>query len=189
MTRTPSRIILATVSLAAVVACHPKVAPTVTPSSPAPTTTAPARPPAPAARAAATNTPTPALSEDEIFRRKSLDQVNAEHPLADVFFEYDQSDLGPDARNILQRDAAWLAKWPQTHIAIDGHCDERGTEEYNLALGERRAAAVKSYLVNLGVNADRLDTRSFGKEAPFCRDGGESCWAQNRRDHFLITAK
>ena len=189
MTRTPSRIILAAVSLVAITACHPKVAPTVAPSTPPAAAAAPARPPAPPSRATAANTATPALTDDEIFRRKSLDQLNAEHPLADVFFQYDQSDLGPAARDILQRDAAWLAKFPQTHVAIDGHCDERGTEEYNLALGDRRAETVKSYLVSLGVSANRLDTRSLGKEAPFCRDTGESCWSQNRRDHFLITAK
>jgi peptidoglycan-associated lipoprotein len=129
------------------------------------------------------------LSEDEIFRRKSLDALNAEHPLGDVFFDYDQSQLGDDARAILQRDAAWLQKWPQTKIAVEGHCDERGTAEYNLALGERRAEIVRGYLATLGISGDRLQTRSLGKEAPFCLDTGETCWAQNRRDHFLVTAK
>jgi len=97
--------------------------------------------------------------------------------------------LRDDARSVLQRDAAWLAKWPQTRIRIDGHCDERGTAEYNLALGDRRAATVRDYLTELGVKAERIQMRTLGKEAPFCRDEGESCWSQNRRGHFEITDK
>ena len=106
---------------------------------------APARPPAPPPppKAAANPAATPAPSEAELFRRKSLNELNAEHPLGDVFFDYDQNALRDDARSVLQRDAAWLAKWPQTRIRIDGHCDERGTPEYNLALGDRRAEVVR----------------------------------------------
>ena len=89
----------------------------------------------------------------------------------------------------LQQDAQWLAKWPQTKIRIDGHCDERGSAEYNLALGERRAQAVREYLVSLGVRADRIEERSLGKDAPFCTGDDEACWSQNRRGHFEITAK
>jgi peptidoglycan-associated lipoprotein len=89
----------------------------------------------------------------------------------------------------LQQDAQWLAKWPQTVIRVDGHCDERGTAEYNLALGERRAEVVKEYLASLGVRSDRIQTRSLGREAPFCHEEGESCWSQNRRGHFEITNK
>jgi peptidoglycan-associated lipoprotein len=74
-------------------------------------------------------------------------------------------------------------------VRIDGHCDERGSAEYNLALGDQRAAAVREYLTNLGVKADRIQTRSLGKEAPFCQESGKSCWSQNRRGHFEITAK
>jgi peptidoglycan-associated lipoprotein len=82
-----------------------------------------------------------------------------------------------------------LTRWPSTTIRIDGHCDERGTGEYNLALGERRAMVVREYLVNLGVDNARIQVRSLGKEAPFCRDGGENCWSQNRRGHFVIVGK
>jgi peptidoglycan-associated lipoprotein len=119
----------------------------------------------------------------------SLDELNAESPLTDAFFDYDHSELRDDARAALQRDATWLLKWKQTAVKVEGHCDERGTAEYNLALGQRRADAVKAYLVDLGIEARRIDTTSVGKEAPFCRASGESCFAQNRRGHFLITAK
>jgi peptidoglycan-associated lipoprotein len=77
---------------------------------------------------------------------------------------------------VLQQDAQWLAKWPQTRVRIDGHCDERGTAEYNLALGERRADVVEEYLTSLGVTPGWIQTRSLGKEAPFCKDSGEPCW-------------
>jgi peptidoglycan-associated lipoprotein len=106
-----------------------------------------------------------------------------------VFFEYDQNALREEGRRVLQQDAQWLSKWPQTVIRIDGHCDERGTAEYNLALGDRRAEVVREYLTNLGVKPERIQTRSLGKEAPFCHEDGESCWSQNRRGHFMITAK
>jgi peptidoglycan-associated lipoprotein len=115
--------------------------------------------------------------------------LNAEHPLGDVFFDYDQNVLRADARTVLQRDAAWLRKWSQTRITVEAHCDERGSAEYNLALGERRAAAARDYLMSLGVGPDRLVLRSVGKEAPFCHEQGEACWSQNRRDHVLIIAK
>jgi peptidoglycan-associated lipoprotein len=151
--------------------------------------TVPARPPSPAPPAVAAARPVAPLTEAELFRRKSLADLNAEHPLADAFFDYNQNVLRDDAKQALQRDAQWLAKWPETVIRIDGHCDERGTAEYNLALGDRRAQVVRDYLSNLGVRAERIQTRSLGKEAPFCRDNGESCWSQNRRGHFDITAK
>jgi peptidoglycan-associated lipoprotein len=129
------------------------------------------------------------LTEAELFQRKSLDALNAERPLGDAFFDYDQEVLRDDAKRALQQDAGWLARWPQTRISVEGHCDERGTAEYNLALGDRRAEVVKDYLANLGVAPNRIVTRSLGREAPFCHDSGESCWSQNRRGHFVITAK
>jgi peptidoglycan-associated lipoprotein len=150
----------------------------------------PARPPSPPPPPARAARPTPAaLTDAELFQRKSLADLNAEHPLGDVFFDYDQNTLGDEARRVLQQDADWLSKWPQTMIRVDGHCDERGTAEYNLALGDRRAAAVREYLASLGVRAERIQTRSLGKEAPFCHQSGDSCWSQNRRGHFVITAK
>jgi peptidoglycan-associated lipoprotein len=174
----------------AAAACHTR--PPVTaqnrtmPSPPVVASRPPAPPPPPAA--AARPGPRP-VTEAEVFERKSLSELNAEHPLSDVFFDYDQNTLRQDAERVLQQDAQWLSKWPHTVVRIDGHCDERGSAEYNLALGDQRAAAVREYLTSLGVKLDRIQTRSLGKEAPFCQDSGESCWSQNRRGHFEITAK
>ena len=182
--------VLATMAVAGA-ACHAK--PTVAPSAtaPAPAATVPARPPAPATappapRAAATPAP---LSEAEMFARKSLADLNAEHPLSDAFFAYDQNMIQSDAQKALQQDAAWLAKWPQTQVRIEGYCDERGSAEYNLGLGERRATAVQQYLENLGVAESRIHIVSLGKESAFCQGDGENCWSQNRRGHFVITGK
>jgi peptidoglycan-associated lipoprotein len=97
-----------------------------------------------------------------------------------VFFAFNQSDLSADARRTLERQAAWLKQFPQKRATIEGHCDERGTREYNLALGERRANAAKDYLVALGVPASRLSTISYGKERPIVLGSNESAWAQNR---------
>jgi peptidoglycan-associated lipoprotein len=147
----------------------------------------PAPPPAPAAE---TTAPAPAaLTEDEIFARKTLDELNAERPLGDVFFDLDETTIREDARATLQANAAWLRRWPTTRITIEGHCDARGTGEYNLALGERRAHATRDYLVSLGIDANRLLVVSKGEESPVCFDEDESCWQQNRRGHPVITAK
>jgi len=98
-----------------------------------------------------------------------------------VHFAYDKYDVQDQDRDILQRQAAWLQKYPQVRISVEGHCDERGTREFNLALGARRANAVKQYLVSLGVASSRMETISYGKERPMCTESDESCWAQNRR--------
>ena len=169
-------------------ACHTKP-PATMPTQPMPAATVPAKPPAPPPPPAAARTSPRPLSEQEMFARKSLSELNGEHPLNDAFFDYDQTALRDDARRALQQDADWLRKWPTTKIMVEGHCDERGSAEYNLALGDRRAEVVTKYLESLGVNDTRIVTRSVGKEAPFCTDTGESCWSQNRRGHFLITAK
>jgi len=105
-----------------------------------------------------------------------------------VHFAYDKSDIMDQDRDILQRQAAWLQKYPQVRVTIEGHCDPRGTREYNLALGGRRADAVKEYLVSLGVPASRIDTISYGKERPVCTESDESCWAQDRRGVTTITS-
>ncbi|HLY07556.1 MAG TPA: peptidoglycan-associated lipoprotein Pal [Rhizomicrobium sp.] len=105
-----------------------------------------------------------------------------------VHFEYDKYAITSEDRDILQRQAAWLQKYGQVRVTIEGHCDERGTREYNLALGARRANAVKEYLVSLGVPSGRVETISYGKERPVCTDSNESCWAQNRRGVTTITS-
>jgi peptidoglycan-associated lipoprotein len=104
-----------------------------------------------------------------------------------VHFDYDRYNVTDEDRGTLQKQAAWLAKYPQVRVTVEGHCDERGTREYNLALGARRANAVKEYLVSLGVSAGRLETISYGKERPMCTDSSESCYAQNRRGVTTIT--
>ena len=104
-----------------------------------------------------------------------------------VHFDYDAYAVTDEGRATLQRQAAWLAKYPSVRITVEGHCDERGTREYNLALGARRANAVKEYLVSLGISSGRLDTISYGKERPICTESDESCYAQNRRGVSTIT--
>jgi peptidoglycan-associated lipoprotein len=108
-----------------------------------------------------------------------------EQAVQDAYFDYDKADIRPDAREALSKTAEYLKSNPQVKVTIEGHCDERGSTEYNLGLGDRRASAVKQYLVSLGVSAGSLSTVSFGKEKPFCMDHNEACWQQNRRGHFV----
>jgi peptidoglycan-associated lipoprotein len=118
-----------------------------------------------------------------------VDELNAEKPLTDVFFDLDKSELRDDARPALQKDADWLKRWTSVQVTLEGHADSRGSAEYNLGLGSRRATAVKDYLVSLGVPTNRVVVVSKGKEQPFCNEENESCWSQNRRGHFVITGK
>ena len=166
-----------------------KKAPEPAPAPPPPA--APAAPPAPPAPPPpATPPPAPKpLTEEELFAKKSLEELNAERPLDDVFFDLDESTIRDDARGPLQKNAEWLKRWGSTSIMIEGHADERGSAEYNLALGDRRANAVRDYLVSLGVPETRVTVTSKGKESPFCTESTESCWQQNRRGHFIITKK
>jgi peptidoglycan-associated lipoprotein len=176
----------------ALAGCHHAVKSAAAPAAaPAPAPAVATRPPAPEPprRASAPESAPRALTEDEIFSRESLDALNAAHPLADAFFDYDQAVLRDDARAALGRDAQWLGRWKSTRVMIQGQCDERGTAEYNLALGDERAKAIRSYLETLGIAEQRIAIVSLGKESPVCNEDSESCWAQNRRGHFVITAK
>jgi len=103
-----------------------------------------------------------------------------------VYFDYDKSGVRSDQAPVAQNDAAFLAQHPAINVVIEGHCDDRGSEEYNLALGDSRANAVKNALLAEGVTADRIKTVSYGKEKPFCSQENEQCWQQNRRDHFSL---
>jgi len=105
--------------------------------------------------------------------------------IRDAFFDYDKSNIRPDAQQALMADAAFLQQHPNIRFTVEGHCDERGSTEYNLGLGDRRATAVKDFLVQQGVGADRIRTISYGKEKPFCTEHTEDCWQQNRRGHFV----
>ncbi|HYB70028.1 MAG TPA: peptidoglycan-associated lipoprotein Pal [Candidatus Bathyarchaeia archaeon] len=109
--------------------------------------------------------------------------------LADIHFEFDKYDIRPEDAKILDADAAWLKTRPDELLLIEGHCDERGTVEYNLALGERRAKAAMNYLVGQGVQARRITLISYGKERPVCTTHDEACWAMDRRAHFLVKAR
>lgn len=128
------------------------------------------------------------VSSGDPYAGKTVDDINQDSPLKPVYFLYDSDELDDTARKTLNEDAEVLKKYSSWVITIEGHCDERGTAEYNLALGDRRALAARSYLVSLGVTADRLKTVSYGKEFPF--DGGhnDAAWAKNRRAHFTVTA-
>ena len=117
----------------------------------------------------------------------SLDRVSSY--LKPAFFDLDKSDLRADARDVLAANATWLKAHPSVAFTIEGHCDERGTAQYNLALGDRRANAAKEYLVSLGIDAGRIKTISYGKERPFATGHDEESWAKNRRAHFVVTAK
>jgi peptidoglycan-associated lipoprotein len=103
-----------------------------------------------------------------------------------VFFGYDKYDLSPEARTTIEKQAQWLKTYPHINVSIEGHCDERGTREYNLALGEKRATAVRNYLVALGIEASRLQTISYGKERPAVTGSDEAAWAQNRRGVLVV---
>jgi peptidoglycan-associated lipoprotein len=105
--------------------------------------------------------------------------------LADIFFDFDRYNIRPDAERTLAQNLEWMQSNPNALILIEGHCDERGTSEYNLALGERRAQATRNFLVSRGIRADRITLVSYGKERPVCGEQNDACWARNRRAHFL----
>jgi peptidoglycan-associated lipoprotein len=188
--RLVSTLALCSALAVAAAGCHKKVPPPAPAPPPPPPPAAPVTPPPPPPPPPPAPAPAPRpLSEDEVFARKTVEQLNAEKPLNDVFFELDKSEILDAGRSVLQRDADWLKRWTSTQVTIEGHCDSRGSAEYNLGLGSRRATAVRDYLVSLGVPATRLLLVSKGKEQPVCSEEAESCWSQNRRGHFLITAK
>ncbi len=108
-------------------------------------------------------------------------------PLTDIHFGYNEYTIEPQDGSILKTNASWLQAHPQNRVQVEGHCDERGSEEYNIALGAKRAQAAKDYLVTLGIPGSRVSTISYGKELPVCTEHDESCWSQNRRDHFVVT--
>jgi peptidoglycan-associated lipoprotein len=185
-------LVTLTVLIVAAAACHKKTAPIVRPVPPPPAGaggTSPARPPTPPEPVAEPAVVPPEPVADDAIRSASLDDINRNSPLQPLFFELDSSDVSAPGQATLNANAALLKKYPSWTVTIEGHCDERGTAEYNLALGERRALAARAYLVSLGISADRLRTVSYGKEFPFDPGKDESAFAKNRRAHFVITAK
>jgi peptidoglycan-associated lipoprotein len=173
-------VLLAVVVIFAFVSgCHKHVA----------STSAPARPPQPSPAPAATSSPSVAKTNNSAVPQPTpaptLDQLFRQN-VEDAFFDYDQSALTAADRASLSNDAEFLRSHPEVRFTIEGHCDERGSEEYNLGLGDRRATSAKRYLVDLGIADSRIQTTSFGKERPFCTQQSESCWSQNRRAHFTM---
>ena len=130
-----------------------------------------------------------AVSDPDNIYGRTLDEINSDSPLRDVPFDFDSAVLLESARPILDRTAEWLQSYSTVTLLVEGHCDERGTVEYNLALGERRATAAYNYLVSLGIPASRLKTISYGKEFPLDPGHTEEAWARNRRAHFEVTSK
>src|SRR5262249_32335581 len=177
---------------AALLACHKNVPPVARPMPPPPGGAAgasggwTASPPRPAEE------PIPVPPEpvgSDAIASASLDDLNRNSPLKPVFFELDSSDITPDGKKVLDENAGVLKRYGNWAVTIEGHCDDRGTAEYNLALGERRASAARAYLVSLGIPAERLRMVSYGKEFPFDPGHDEAALAKNRRAHFVITAK
>jgi peptidoglycan-associated lipoprotein len=184
-------VMITAVSLAAAIACHKKAPPVARPAPPPATTTStdPSRPPAPPEPV---REPAGVPSEpvrDDAIASASLDDLNRNSPLKPVFYELDSSEVSPAGQKALDENAALMKRYTSWAVTIEGHCDERGTAEYNLSLGERRAVAARAYLVAQGISADRLRTVSYGKEFPFDPGHDESAFAKNRRAHFVITAK
>lgn len=184
--------LVATAALITAVACGKKTPPVARPAPPPPAntgSTAPTRPPAPPEPVREPSVIPPEPVRDDAISSASLDDLNKNSPLKPVYFELDSSDLSAANQKTLDEDAALLKRYTSWAVTVEGHCDERGTAEYNLALGERRAITARAYLVSLGIAADRLRTVSYGKEFPFDPGHDESAFAKNRRAHFVITTK
>jgi peptidoglycan-associated lipoprotein len=180
-------------AFALVGACHKNKPPVARPMPPpstaggtAPTPNRPPTPPEPV-RETTPIPPEPGITNDPL--GGDLDAINKNSPFQPVFFPLDSFEVDGTGQQALNTNAGILKKYPTWVITIEGHCDERGTAEYNLALGEKRALAAKTYLVSLGVPADRLRTVSYGKEFPFDPGHDEGAWSKNRRAHFVVTSK
>jgi peptidoglycan-associated lipoprotein len=165
----------------------PATQPAPPPAAAAQPETRPAPPPPPPPPPAPA--PAPAPTEEEIFAKMTLDELNAKGVLGDVLFAYDSAELTPEARGTIQKNSDYMKRWTSTKVVVEGHADSRGTNEYNLALGERRADVTRDYMVSLGIPTDRLTIVSKGEEEPVCSEESESCWQRNRRGKFVFTAK
>jgi peptidoglycan-associated lipoprotein len=191
MLKTLAPLALAVAVLVAPAACGKKKAPALEPlPAPVPETVAPPTPPAPTQPTRISDaTPAAPAVRDDSLASSALDDLNRNSPLRPVFFALDSSDIDPTAKAALDANAGVLRQYSTWVVTVEGHCDERGTAEYNLALGDRRAAAAVAYLRSLGIPADRMKTVSYGKEFPFDPGHDEGAWTKNRRAHFVITAK
>ena len=193
-----STVALSLVMIAALAACGPKKPASTGPAAPAPEAFPGAQPAKPAASDAGPIRTAPAppsvpidppVVTSDPLDTAEIDKINADSPLKPALFALDSDELDDIARQVITKNAEVLKKYPTWIITIEGHCDERGTTEYNLALGDRRALAAKNYLVGLGIPADRVRTVSYGSEFPFDPGHDEKAWLQNRRAHFMLTAR
>ncbi len=184
--------------VATATACSRKKPPVARPTPPPPSagagagTGAPPAPPEPIPEPeqVASVPAEPSISGTDVdYNARSLDELNRESPLQPVFYIYDSSDVTAEMQAALQKNAAILRQYPSWVVTIEGHCDVRGTAEYNLTLGERRAQAARAYLISLGIPAERLKTVSYGSEFPFDPGSTEEAYAKNRRAHFVVTSK
>jgi peptidoglycan-associated lipoprotein len=180
-------LVLLSLTAAACGKKQPPLAQPAPPFTPPPAAT-PAPPPPPSTEALPVPPEPLGIPEDGISAR-SLDDLNRDSPFRPAYFPLDSAELDDAGRAVVTANAAIMRKYPSWMITVEGHCDERGTAEYNLALGERRAVAVKTYLLSLGIAGDRVRTISYGKEFPFDQGHDEKAWASNRRAHFVITSK
>ena len=189
-------LVLFVVLMAAGASCvkkQPAATPTPQPPPSGPTSTPrPTTPPVtsniPPAPPSIPPDPTVTMSSDPL-AAADIEKINKESPFKPVLFAYDSDSLDDPARAAMASNAEIMKKYGTWVITVEGHCDERGTAEYNLALGDRRALAVKNYMVSLGIAADRLKTVSYGSEFPFASGHDEESWKQNRRAHFMLTSK
>ena len=179
-------VVLALATVATLAACGKKTPPPPPPPPPAPVAPEappPAPPPPPRPEVA------PVVDEYARIKAMSAEDIEKSGLLAEVYFDFDKADVRDADRAVLAKNADALKRFDFLRVTVEGHCDERGTVEYNLALGERRARATYDYLVSLGVPAGRLKTVSYGKEVPACTQSTEECWQRNRRGHFTVTGK
>jgi peptidoglycan-associated lipoprotein len=177
-------VVLALAAVTSLAACAKKAPPAPPPPPPvAPEAPPPAPPPPPRPEAA------PVVDEYARLKAMSAEEIEKSGLLKEILFDFDKAEIREQDRATLSQNAAALKRFDFLRITVEGHCDERGTVEYNLALGERRAKAALDYLLSLGVEADRLKTVSYGKEVPVCTQSTEDCWQKNRRAHFTVTGK
>jgi len=191
MTHTRYALCTLLVALALVGACAKKQPPVARPTTPPPggvsdDSTRPPAPPEPVSEPMAVP-PEPVL--DDPITGRDIGDINKNSPFQPVFFVLDSSDVDAAGQQVLNENAEILKRYPTWVITVEGHADERGTAEYNLALGERRAMAARTYLVSLGISGDRLRTVSYGKEFPFDPGHNEEAWAKNRRAQFVLTSR
>lgn len=187
--RLNQKLALAALLVVSVTACGKKKPEPVPFIRPTPTPVVVPQNPGPAPTPISTGAQVPDLSEYERVRQMDITEIDKMGLLSDVYFDYDQSDLRENDRVTLVRDGEALRKYDYLVVTIEGHADERGTVEYNLALSDKRARLAYDYLVSVGVSPSRIKAVAYGKEIPVCSESNEDCWQRNRRAHFTVTGK